>query len=82
MDDGAEINPLSVFQCDETIEGIQPIASLQQKLLRRYKYLQRILEEDELPKILKFLNGFSATNRRKLAMAFAFMLSYCKFECA
>lgn len=36
------------------------------KLIRRYKYLEKTLE-DELRKLFKFLKGFSPEERTKLA---------------
>ena len=43
------------------------IAQIFVKLLRRYKYLQKVFEE-ELRKMVNFLKGFSAEERRRLAV--------------
>ena len=37
------------------------------KLLRRYKYLQKVFEE-EMRKLVNFLKGFSGDERRRLAI--------------
>jgi len=44
------------------------------KLIRRFKYLEKTLE-DEFKKILKFLKGFSPEERKRLAVLTAYLLS-------
>lgn len=63
-----------VFSCEPMMEAIRAHVQLLVKLLRRYKYLQKSLEE-EVVKILKFLKAFSDQERRSLAMYIALCLS-------
>eukprot|EP00731_Ephydatia_muelleri_P031562 Em0023g69a len=63
-----------VFSCEPMKESIRAHVQLLVKLLRRYKYLQKSLEE-EVVKILKFLKAFSDQERRSLAMYIALCLS-------
>lgn len=63
-----------VFSCEPMMESIRAHVQILVKLLRRYKYLQKSLEEEML-KILKFLKAFTDQERRSLAMYVALCLS-------
>ncbi|GBE81181.1 eukaryotic translation initiation factor 5C [Sparassis crispa] len=45
------------------------------KLVRRYKYLQRPLEESSLPTILQYINRWTEPQREKLAIAIGLLIS-------
>lgn len=56
-----------VFAAEESLESIKAIATVFTKVTRRYKYLEKKLD-DEVNKILMFLKAFSPSERNKLAM--------------
>jgi len=56
----------SVFGRDGDIEAVRAYAQVITKLIRRYKYLEKTLEED-LKKIIVFLKAFTPDQRDKLA---------------
>ncbi|RWS27751.1 hypothetical protein B4U80_09052 [Leptotrombidium deliense] len=58
----------------DDIEAIRGFAQVILKLIRRYMYLEKTLEE-EFKKIIKFLKGFSAEDRLKLAKLTAILIS-------
>lgn len=53
VNDGADLNPFSVFETDNDLEAQKAIAEMIRALVRRYKYLQVSLE-DSFIKLLKF----------------------------
>ncbi|CAM9328179.1 eIF5-mimic protein 1 isoform X1 [Lampetra fluviatilis] len=63
-----------VFTADEDIEKMRAFAQVFSKLLRRYKYLEKYLEE-EFKKLLMFLKGFSESEQNKLAMFTGILLA-------
>jgi hypothetical protein len=63
-----------LFEQDENAEAVRAFAQVFIKLMRRYKYLEKMFEE-EMKKILVFLKGFEDAHRHKLAMATAFWLA-------
>lgn len=56
-----------VFTAQEDIKTMKAYAQVFNKLIRRYKYLEKGFEE-EIKKLLLFLKGFSESERNKLAM--------------
>uniref|UniRef100_A0A2K5XLN0 Basic leucine zipper and W2 domains 1 n=1 Tax=Mandrillus leucophaeus TaxID=9568 RepID=A0A2K5XLN0_MANLE len=54
-----------VFAAQEDLETMQAFAQVFNKLIRRYKYLEKGFE-DEVKKLLLFLKGFSESERNKL----------------
>ncbi|XP_010222873.1 PREDICTED: basic leucine zipper and W2 domain-containing protein 1 [Tinamus guttatus] len=56
-----------VFAAQEDLETMQAFAQVFNKLIRRYKYLEKGFE-DEVKKLLLFLKGFSESERNKLAI--------------
>lgn len=75
VDDDAPENPLSVFATDGSTEAIKKVAEFIRGLIRRYKYLQVLLEE-EMEKVLKFIKAFSEENRDKLALCTGYFLAF------
>ncbi|XP_072020900.1 eIF5-mimic protein 2-A-like [Amphiura filiformis] len=71
-----------VFAAEEEIESIKAYATVFTKVTRRYKYLEKKLE-DEINKILMFLKGFTPEERNKLAMICGLFLaqSNIKADC-
>lgn len=63
-----------VFSAENSMEVLRSYAQLITKLIRRYKYLEKTLEE-EFKKVLMFLKGFSPENRQKLARVLAVLLA-------
>lgn len=63
-----------LFQQDDNTDAIKSFAQVFVKLMRRYKYLEKMFEE-EMKKILSFLKGFEESQRHRLAMATAFWLA-------
>ncbi|KAM6502290.1 hypothetical protein JOM56_002267 [Amanita muscaria] len=59
------------IQLEEMKKYIEVLA----KLLRRYKYLQRPLEDSSLPTLLQYSNRWSAEQNAKLATAIGLLLS-------
>ncbi|XP_022241275.1 basic leucine zipper and W2 domain-containing protein 2-like [Limulus polyphemus] len=55
-----------VFSADDDLDSLKGYAQLITKLVRRYKYLEKTLE-DEFKKVLVFLKAFSPEERTKLA---------------
>ncbi|XP_024590354.1 basic leucine zipper and W2 domain-containing protein 1-like isoform X1 [Neophocaena asiaeorientalis asiaeorientalis] len=63
-----------VFTAQEDLETMQAFAQVFNKLIRRYKYLEKGFE-DEVKKLLLFLKGFSVSERNKLAMLTGVLLA-------
>ncbi|OCH86123.1 eukaryotic translation initiation factor 5C [Obba rivulosa] len=77
VDDGAPPSPFSVTKAKEPVEvaDVKQYIEVLNKLIRRYKYLQRPLEENSLPTILQYINRWDETQREKLAVATGLLLS-------
>ncbi|KAJ3099073.1 hypothetical protein HDU97_003506 [Phlyctochytrium planicorne] len=73
VDDGAKLNPFSIFECEDSLELIKQRVEVIGKLIRRYKYLQKKLEET-LEHILQYVNKFGP-NSDKLNKALGIMIS-------
>lgn len=63
-----------VFSASDNLEALKGYAQVFNKLIRRYKYLEKIFEE-EMKKILVFLKGFGEIERHKLALITALFLA-------
>lgn len=63
-----------VFAAENSMEVLRNYAQLITKLIRRYKYLEKTLEE-EFKKVLMFLKGFTPENRQKLARVLAMLVA-------
>ncbi|XP_023220828.1 basic leucine zipper and W2 domain-containing protein 2-like [Centruroides sculpturatus] len=55
-----------IFSAQDNLETLRSYAQVFTKLIRRYKYLEKTLE-DEFKKVMVFLKGFTPEERRKLA---------------
>ncbi|KAJ3299180.1 hypothetical protein HK104_009784 [Borealophlyctis nickersoniae] len=67
IEDGARRNPFSIFAGEDTKEAVRARVDIINKLVRRYKYLQRMLEET-LAHLLQYVNKFG-DDTAKLARA-------------
>ncbi|XP_049763634.1 protein krasavietz [Schistocerca cancellata] len=63
-----------VFEASEDIESMRSFEQVFIKLMRRYKYLEKMFE-DEMKKVLIFIKGFSELERIKLARMTALWIS-------
>ncbi|CAG0879901.1 unnamed protein product [Cyprideis torosa] len=63
-----------IFMQEDTMDKIRPFALVFIKLMRRYKYLEKMFEE-EVKKVLLFLRGFSEKDRHRLSKALAVWIS-------
>ncbi|CAL8240728.1 unnamed protein product [Gadus morhua 'NCC'] len=63
-----------LFTANEDLETMQAYAQVFNKLIRRYKYLEKGFEE-EIKKLLLFLKGFDESERNKLAMLAGILLA-------
>jgi len=63
-----------VFTAQEDLETMQAYAQVFNKLIRRYKYLEKGFQE-EMKKLLLFLKGFTESERNKLAMLSGILLA-------
>ncbi|XP_064471917.1 protein krasavietz-like [Ornithodoros turicata] len=63
-----------IFAAPNSIDALKNYAQLITKLIRRYKYLEKTLE-DEFKKVLIFLKGFTPEQRQKLGRVNALLLA-------
>uniref|UniRef100_A0A8C2J7H3 Basic leucine zipper and W2 domain-containing protein 1-B-like n=2 Tax=Cyprinus carpio TaxID=7962 RepID=A0A8C2J7H3_CYPCA len=63
-----------LFTAPEDVKTMKAYAQVFNKLIRRYKYLEKGFEE-EIKKLLLFLKGFSESERNKLAMLTGILLA-------
>ena len=64
----------SVFGRDKDLESVRAYAQVITKLIRRFKYLEKTLEED-LKKIVVFLKAFTPEQREALAKLCALLIA-------
>ncbi|EPQ29365.1 uncharacterized protein PFL1_03120 [Pseudozyma flocculosa PF-1] len=75
VDDGAPPSPFSIAGAkSDKLEDVKPFVDVLEKLIRRYKFLQRPLEESTLNGILQYVNRYEVEQRNKLAVATALMI--------
>ncbi|KAI0087999.1 eukaryotic translation initiation factor 5C [Irpex rosettiformis] len=77
LDDGAPPSPFSIFNAKEPVEvaDVKQYVDVLNKLIRRYKYLQRPLEERSLPALLQYINRWTDAQREKFAVATGIMMA-------
>ncbi|KAI9312573.1 armadillo-type protein [Dichotomocladium elegans] len=73
-DDPATRSPFSLFEAPEDRKIIKEYVGVFNKLIRRYKYLQRSLE-DTLKHILQFINKWKSAENSKLAIATGYFIT-------
>ncbi|KAI0930217.1 hypothetical protein AcW1_008959 [Taiwanofungus camphoratus] len=77
VEDGAPVSPFSVFNAKEPVEvaDVKQYVEVLNKLVRRYKYLQKPLEDTSLPTLLQYINRWPDAQREKLAVATGLIMS-------
>ncbi|KFM79503.1 Basic leucine zipper and W2 domain-containing protein 1, partial [Stegodyphus mimosarum] len=65
---------ICIFEAEGDLETLKNYAQVITKLIRRYKYLEKTLEE-EFKKVFMFLKGFTPEQRSKLAKVTAILLA-------
>ncbi|KAI7860612.1 armadillo-type protein [Circinella umbellata] len=74
INDSAERSSFSIFSAAEDADIIKQHVNVLNKLIRRYKYLQRSLE-DTLKHVLQFINKWQSAETSKLAMATGYIIT-------
>ncbi|KAJ2922739.1 hypothetical protein H1R20_g14351, partial [Candolleomyces eurysporus] len=76
VDDGP-LSPFTIFNVKDPaqIQDIKPYVEVLNKLIRRYKYLQKPLEETSLPALLQYTNRWSPAQKDKLCYAVGLLMS-------
>ncbi|KAG7500676.1 Basic leucine zipper and W2 domain-containing 2 [Solea senegalensis] len=72
--DKTKVTAYCVFTTEESHVALQQYAQVFNKLIRRYKYLEKAFEE-EIKKLLLFLKGFSESEQTKLAVLTGILLA-------
>ncbi|KAJ6625644.1 hypothetical protein B0H10DRAFT_1782842 [Mycena sp. CBHHK59/15] len=77
IDDGAPVSPFTIFNAKEPaeVDDLKKYIEVLNKLIRRYKYLQKPLEESALPGLLQYIHRWSPAQKNKLAIATGLLIS-------
>ncbi|KAK7057189.1 hypothetical protein R3P38DRAFT_2839838 [Favolaschia claudopus] len=77
IDDGAPVSPFTIFNAKEPaeVDDLKKYIEVLNKLIRRYKYLQKPLEESALPGLLQYIHRWSPAQKDKLALATGILMS-------
>ena len=77
LEDGAPKSPFSIANVPEPvqIDEIRKYVEVFNKLIRRYKYLQRPLEESSLPSLMQYMHRWPAAQKDRVAMAAGLLIS-------
>ncbi|KAI0341974.1 eukaryotic translation initiation factor 5C [Trametopsis cervina] len=77
IEDGASPSPFSIFNAKEPVEvaDVKKYVDVLNKLIRRYKYLQRPLEESSLAALMQYIHRWSDVQREKFGVATGLMIS-------
>jgi len=77
VDDGAPVSPFTIFNAKEPaeVDDIKKYIEVLNKLIRRYKYLQKPLEESALPGLLQYIHRWSPAQKDKLSIATGLLIS-------
>ncbi|KAI8826630.1 armadillo-type protein [Fimicolochytrium jonesii] len=73
IEDGPRKNPFSIFAAEDSKEAVRARVDIMNRLIRRYKYLERRLEEC-MSHLLQYVNKFG-DNTNKLARATGRLIS-------
>ncbi|KAJ3028801.1 UNVERIFIED_CONTAM: hypothetical protein HDU68_000842 [Siphonaria sp. JEL0065] len=74
VDDGARLNPFSIFACEDNIAPVRHRVEMINHLIRRYKYLEKKLQET-VSHLLQYANKFGPANAHKFATAVGLFVS-------
>ncbi|KAL4074069.1 hypothetical protein V8B97DRAFT_1937959 [Scleroderma yunnanense] len=77
VDDNAPPSPFSIFKASDlaSIDDLKNYVQVLNKLIRRYKYLQKPLEEQVLPTLLQYFIRWSHEQRNKFATTVGLLIS-------
>ncbi|PVG01282.1 ARM repeat-containing protein [Serendipita vermifera] len=77
LEDGAPRSPFTVLNAGEPVEigEIKKYAEVFNKLLRRYKYLQKPLEDQSLPGLLQYAHRWPQAQREKFSIMLGLLLA-------
>ncbi|KIM69316.1 hypothetical protein SCLCIDRAFT_1208716 [Scleroderma citrinum Foug A] len=77
VDDGAPMSPFSIFKANDpaSVDDLKNYVQVLIKLIRRYKYLQKPLEERALPTLLQYFNRWSPDQRNKFATTVGLLIA-------
>ncbi|KAH9485402.1 Basic leucine zipper and W2 domain-containing protein 2 [Psilocybe cubensis] len=77
VDDGSPISPFTIFSAKEPaeVDDIKKYVEVINKLTRRYKYLQKPLEESALPGLLQYIHRWEPSQKDKLSIAIGLLIS-------
>ncbi|TRM69779.1 armadillo-type protein [Schizophyllum amplum] len=77
LDDGAPISPFTIFNAPEPVQiaDLKVYVDVLNKLIRRYKYLQKPLEESALPTLLQYIHRWSPAQKDKLALTTGMLMA-------
>ncbi|KAF8973283.1 hypothetical protein BDZ97DRAFT_1912836 [Flammula alnicola] len=77
VDDGAPVSPFTIFSAKEPaeVDDIKKYIEVINKLTRRYKYLQKPLEESALPALLQYIHRWNPAQKDKLSIAIGLLIS-------
>ncbi|KLO18344.1 ARM repeat-containing protein [Schizopora paradoxa] len=76
VQDGAPMSPFSILKAKEPaeIDDLKKYVDVFNKLIRRYKYLQRPLEETSLPSVLQYVSRWEPEQQAKFAMTVGLLM--------
>ncbi|PKI82283.1 hypothetical protein MVES_003790 [Malassezia vespertilionis] len=70
VEDNAPQSPFSISAAkSDSIEDVRPYVEVIEKMVRRYKFLQKSLEDSTMPGILQYINRYKPEQVAKLATA-------------
>jgi len=77
LDDGAPPSPFSVNNASEPpkVEELKKYVEVFTRVIRRYKYLQKPLDEQSLPALLQYSTKWPAPQREKIAITTGLLIS-------
>ncbi|KDR75907.1 hypothetical protein GALMADRAFT_248685 [Galerina marginata CBS 339.88] len=77
IDDNAPVSPFTIFNAKEPaeVDDIKKYVEVINKLTRRYKYLQKPLEESALPGLLQYIHRWEPAQKDKLSIAIGLLIS-------
>ncbi|TDL22566.1 ARM repeat-containing protein [Rickenella mellea] len=77
LPDGAPFSPFSILKAKEPaeVDDMKKYVDVLNKLIRRYKYLQKPLEESSLPALIQYCNRWPAAQIDQFAIATGLLMS-------
>ncbi|KAG8936960.1 hypothetical protein FRC02_009097 [Tulasnella sp. 418] len=77
VDDGTPPSAFSIANVQDptSVDEIKKYVDVFNKLIRRYKYLQKPLEESSLPTLLQYVHKWSPDQREKFAITIGLLIS-------